>query len=116
MRSAAPSETPLFASAGALRNVFRIGLIFVTLLIGWSDVGAQVETSDPGIVSGTLARIKKTATVRLGHRDASIPFSYFDRSARPIGYSIDICKAIVEEIARTLDREDLKLEFVKVTS
>src|SRR5205823_5591433 len=71
---------------------------------------------DPGIVSGTLARIKKTGTVRLGYRDASIPFSYLDRSSRPIGYSIDICKAIIEEIARTLDREDLKMDFVGVTS
>ena len=116
MGSAARSETAFFASAGALRNAFRIGFIVIASLIGWSDVVAQVETEDPGVVSGTLARIKKTAAVRLGHRDASIPFSYFDRSARPIGYSIDICKAIVEEIARTLDREDLKVEFVKVTS
>jgi glutamate/aspartate transport system substrate-binding protein len=77
---------------------------------------AQVETSDPGVVSGTLARIKQTGTVRLGYRDASIPFSYLDRSGRPIGYSIDICNAIVEEIGRTLDREDLKVDFVKVTS
>jgi glutamate/aspartate transport system substrate-binding protein len=77
---------------------------------------AQVETDDPGIVSGTLARIKNTGTVRLGYRDASIPFSYLDGSGRPIGYSIDICNAIVREIGRTLDREDLKVDFVKVTS
>src|SRR4051812_3291194 len=36
--------------------------------------------------------------------------------ARPIGYSIDICKAIVEEVARTLDREELKVDFVEVTA
>jgi glutamate/aspartate transport system substrate-binding protein len=76
----------------------------------------QVETVDPGVVTGTLAQIKKTGTVRLGYRDASIPFSYLDRSGRPIGYSIDICNAIVEEIGRTLDRDDLKVAFVKVTS
>jgi glutamate/aspartate transport system substrate-binding protein len=77
---------------------------------------SQVETNDPGIVTGTLAQIKKTGAVRLGYRDASIPFSYTDRSGRPIGYSIDICNAIVEEIGRTLDRDDLKVAFVKVTS
>jgi ABC-type amino acid transport substrate-binding protein len=77
---------------------------------------AQVETVDPGIVTGTLALIKKTGTVRLGYRDASIPFSFVDRSGRPIGYSIDICNAIIEEIGRTLDRDDLKVAFVKVTS
>jgi glutamate/aspartate transport system substrate-binding protein len=77
---------------------------------------SQVETVDPSVVSGTLAQIKKTGTVRLGYRDASIPFSYVDRTGRPIGYSIDICNAIVEEIGRTLDRDDLKVAFVKVTS
>jgi glutamate/aspartate transport system substrate-binding protein len=77
---------------------------------------SQVETVAPGVVTGTLAQIKMTGTVRLGYRDASIPFSYVDRSGRPIGYSIDICNAIVEEIGRTLDRDDVKIAFVKVTS
>ena len=95
---------------------FRIGLILAAAFVGSPSSQAQVETNDPGIVSGTLARIKQTGTVRLGYRDASIPFSYLDRSGRPIGYSIDICNAIVEEIGRTLDREDLKVDFVKVTS
>ena len=94
----------------------RIGLIIAAAWFVCPSSQAQVETNDPGIVSGTLARIKMTGTVRLGYRDASIPFSYLDRSGRPIGYSIDICNAIVEEIGRTLDREDLKVDFVKVTS
>src|SRR5260370_20860377 len=97
-------------------SAFRIGICIAAASIGAATGHAQVETNDPGIVSGTLARIKTTGTVRLGYRDASIPFSYLDRSGRPIGYSIDICNAIVEEIGRLLDREDLKVDFVKVTS
>jgi glutamate/aspartate transport system substrate-binding protein len=77
---------------------------------------AQNETNDPAVLSGTLSRVKKTGSVRVGYRDASIPFSFLDRSGHPIGYSIDICNAIVEEIGRTLDREGLKIDFVKVTS
>ncbi|MBV9970648.1 MAG: amino acid ABC transporter substrate-binding protein [Xanthobacteraceae bacterium] len=77
---------------------------------------AQVEPTDPQTVSGTLARIKNTGVVRIGYRDASIPFSFLDRAGRPVGYSIDLCGAIVEEIGRTLDRDDLKVAFVKVTS
>ena len=77
---------------------------------------AQNGADDPGIVSGTLAGIRKSGTVRLGYREASIPFSYLDRAGHPVGYSIDICTAIVEEIGRTLDRDDLKVTFVKVTS
>jgi glutamate/aspartate transport system substrate-binding protein len=92
-----------------------LGLLLIVAL-GCDEISAQVESSDPHIVSGTLARIKKTGTVRIGYRDSSIPFSYLDRSGRPIGYSIDICSAIVDEIARTLDRDDLKIEYIKVTS
>lgn len=99
-----------------LREAFRIAVVIAAACVGSAAGHAQVETIDPGIVSGTLARIKTTGTVRLGYRDASIPFSYLDRSGRPIGYSIDICNAIVEEIGRLLDREDLKVDFVKVTS
>jgi glutamate/aspartate transport system substrate-binding protein len=106
-------EVKLRPRANALHVGFVVAMSFVCPS---SQAQAQVETNDPGIVSGTLARIKMTGTVRLGYRDASIPFSYLDRSGRPIGYSIDICNAIVEEIGRTLDREDLKVDFVKVTS
>jgi glutamate/aspartate transport system substrate-binding protein len=81
---------------------------------------AQVETDDPGVVSGTLARIKKTGTVRIGYREASVPFSFLDPFGRPVGYSIDICKAIVREIGRTLDIDEDAIEskaaYVKVTS
>src|SRR5262244_3508847 len=97
-------------------SAFRVVIVIAAASIGAATGHAQVETNDPGIVSGTLARIKKTGTVRLGYRDASIPFSYLDRSGRPIGYSIDICGAIVDEIARTLDRDDLKIDYIKVTS
>jgi len=75
-----------------------------------------VRAQDPDVVSGTLARVKQTGTVRLGYREASIPFSFLDRAGRPMGYSIDICNAIVEEIGRTVGRDDLKVDFVKVTS
>jgi len=104
------SPSPKFGAALQL----LLGLIVAASLAG--PAAAQVEPSDPGVVSGTLAQIKRTGTVRLGYRDASVPFSYLDRSGRPIGYSIDICNAVVEEIGRTLDREDLKVAFVKVTS
>ncbi|MBL6654340.1 MAG: amino acid ABC transporter substrate-binding protein, partial [Reyranella sp.] len=49
-------------------------------------------------LSPTLANIKRTRTVRLGYREASVPFSFLDQSSRPIGYSLELCEAIVEEI------------------
>jgi glutamate/aspartate transport system substrate-binding protein len=89
---------------------------FVALVATVALTCSPGRAQDPDVLSGTLARAKQTGTVRLGYREASIPFSFLDRAGRPIGYSIDICNAIVEEIERTVDRDDLKVEFVKVTS
>src|ERR1700751_3644793 len=57
-------------------------------------VGAWDETG----LSGTLAKISRTGVVTLGYREGLAPFSFLDRSGRPIGYSVDLCNAIAEEI------------------
>ena len=67
-------------------------------------------------LSPTLANIKKTHVVRLGYRESSPPFSFLDQSNRPIGYSLELCEAIVEEIGVEVDDANLKIEYVKVTS
>jgi glutamate/aspartate transport system substrate-binding protein len=64
----------------------------------------------------TLANIKRTHTVRLGYREASPPFSFLDQANRPIGYSLELCEAIVEEIGTEVDDANLKIDYVKVTS
>jgi glutamate/aspartate transport system substrate-binding protein len=35
----------------------------------------------------TLKKIKDTGTITIGHRDASIPFSYYDDQQKPVGYA-----------------------------
>jgi glutamate/aspartate transport system substrate-binding protein len=69
-----------------------------------------------GALSPTLANIKKSHTVRLGYRESSPPFSFLDHANRPIGYSLEICEAIVEEIGVEVDDPNLKIDYVKVTS
>jgi len=75
---------------------------------------ASAQTSAEGL-SPTLAAIKKTHVVRLGYRESSPPFSFMDPSNRPIGYSLELCEAIVEEIGIEVDDANLKIEYVKVT-
>jgi len=65
---------------------------------------------------GTLKKIKDTGVVKIGNRDASIPFSYLDDKQRPIGYGVDICLKIVDAIKAELKMPKLKVEFVPVTS
>ncbi len=67
-------------------------------------------------LSPTLANIKATHTVRLGYRESSPPFSFLDHSNRPIGYSLELCEAIVDEIGVEVDDANLKIDHVKVTS
>jgi glutamate/aspartate transport system substrate-binding protein len=67
-------------------------------------------------LSPTLANIKQTHVVRLGYRESSPPFSFLDQASRPIGYSLELCEAIVDEIGIEVDDANLKIEYVKVTS
>jgi glutamate/aspartate transport system substrate-binding protein len=68
-----------------------------------------------GGLSPALANIKATHTVRLGYREASPPFSFLDQANRPIGYSLELCQAIVEELGVEVDDTNLKIDYVLVT-
>jgi glutamate/aspartate transport system substrate-binding protein len=76
---------------------------------------ASAQTGDEGL-SPTLAGIKSRHTVHLGYRESSPPFSFLDQANRPIGYSLELCQAVVDEIGVAVDDPDLKIEYVKVTS
>ena len=67
-------------------------------------------------LSSTLAAIKGSHVVHLGYRESSPPFSFLDPSNRPIGYSLELCEAVVDEIGVEVDEPNLKIEYVKVTS
>src|SRR3954468_16570811 len=88
------------------------GLLLAASLLA---TGAVAQTASEGL-SPTLANIKKNGVVRLGYRESSPPFSFLDPSNRPIGYSLELCEAVVEEIGTEVDNANLKIEYVKVTS
>lgn len=76
---------------------------------------AFAQTGSEGL-SPTLSAIKQAHTVRLGYRESSPPFSFLDQAGRPIGYSLELCEAIVEEIGVEVDDPNLRIDYVKVTS
>src|SRR5688572_32212652 len=65
---------------------------------------------------GTIDKIKKTGAITIGHRDASIPFSYYDDKQQVVGYSMDICARIVEDVKKELKMPNLKVNYQLVTS
>src|ERR1700726_1098451 len=94
------------------RTIRAAGLLLAASLL---TTAAAAQTGGEGL-SPTLAAIKQAHVVRLGYRESSPPFSFLDQANRPIGYSLELCEAIVDEIGVEVDDSDLKIEYVKVTS
>ena len=68
-------------------------------------------------LTGTLKKIKQSGSITLGHRDASIPFSYFgDNPQQPVGYSHDLQLKVVEALKQELNLPELKVRYNLVTS
>jgi glutamate/aspartate transport system substrate-binding protein len=95
------------------RSPLAGGLLLAACLLA---TAAAAQTGGEEGLSPTLANIKNTHVVRLGYRESSPPFSFLDQANRPIGYSLELCEAIVAEIAVEVDDPNLRIEYVKVTS
>ena len=64
----------------------------------------------------TLERIKQTGTVKIGFRENEPPMSFLNKEKKPVGYSIDLCTRIVNEVKNTLQKPDIAIEFVPVSA
>jgi glutamate/aspartate transport system substrate-binding protein len=95
------------------RSIRAGGLLLAALLLA---TAAAAQTGGNEGLSPTLSNIKNTHVVRLGYRESSPPFSFLDQANRPIGYSLELCEAIVDEIGVEVDDSSLRIEYVKVTS
>ena len=64
----------------------------------------------------TLDKVKQAGTITLAYRESSIPFSYLDDKAQPVGFGHEICLKIVDEVKKATGRADLKVQLQAVTS
>jgi glutamate/aspartate transport system substrate-binding protein len=92
----------------------RIFFSAASLLVLAASANGQ-EAANVGALSGTLKKIKDSGTIALGYRESSLPFSYLNRRQQPIGYSIDLCREIVEDVSAELDGMEIKITFTPVT-
>jgi glutamate/aspartate transport system substrate-binding protein len=67
-------------------------------------------------LSGTLAKVHDAGEITLGYRADSFPFSYLDVANNPVGYSLDLCVAVVIAAARTIDLPSVRTTFTRVTA
>jgi glutamate/aspartate transport system substrate-binding protein len=77
----------------------------------------QSEDNTPAVLSGTLEKIRNSGVVTIGYREASFPFSYVRKgSPLPLGYSIDLCLGIVDEVVRELNGNPTRVAYQAVTA
>jgi glutamate/aspartate transport system substrate-binding protein len=75
------------------------------------------EENRPAVLSGTLKKVRDSGAITIGYREASFPFSFVRPGApRPLGYSIELCLGIVEEIVRVLHGEAIRVAYAPVTA
>jgi len=84
-------------------------LTLAALVSGHAAAGAEE-------LSGTLAKVKELGYITIGHREASVPFSYLDDKQQPIGFAMDICAKIVDAVKRELKMDKLEVRYQLVTS
>ena len=88
-----------------------IGKVAVALAV--FGVGFAVSAQD---LTGTLKKIKDSGSITIGHRDASIPFSYYDDQQKPVGYAVELCMRIVDAVKKELKMPNLTVNYQLVTS
>jgi glutamate/aspartate transport system substrate-binding protein len=92
-----------------MRNAIALTAM-ACLLIGAS---APARTQD---LEGTLRKVKETGTFTIGHRESSLPLSYLGEDLQPVGFSIELCKHVVDAVKAKLGTPGLTIKYNPVTS
>jgi glutamate/aspartate transport system substrate-binding protein len=92
------------------KHVGLMGAVSAVLIFGLSAMDAAHAESP------TLAKIKSSGSITIGYREASIPFSYLGADQKPVGFSLDLCKSIVERVAKDLGLPNLVVKYTPVNS
>lgn len=88
----------------ALRRVACAALACAALACA-AAVQAQSPAPSGDQLTGTLKKARDSGSVTLGYREASLPFSYLDARGEPVGYSIELCKEVVDAMSEELGKE-----------
>ena len=77
---------------------------------------ASLSIAGSAAAETTLDQIKSSKTIRMGYRDASIPFSFVGDDKQPRGFTVDLCKIVAADLAKQLNLEKLDVQWVPVTA
>src|SRR5262249_13889674 len=74
-----------------MRHSIGVGMAATVFLGGPAPAATQH-------LGGTLKKVRESGVISIGHRDSSIPLSYLDDKLQPVGFSIELCKHVVEAV------------------
>ena len=90
------------------------------LVLGVSAGLAHAEDAKPAADAAqqqsTLDKIANNGVIVVGHRESSVPFSYYDNQQKVVGYSQDYSNAIVDAIKKKLNNPKLDVKLIPITS
>jgi ABC-type amino acid transport substrate-binding protein len=101
-----------------LASAFGCAALLLVLVLGVAaPAAAQSDPmpSTPAALTGTLAKVRDSGTVVVGYRESSVPFSYLSARNEPIGYSIELCKSLVDAMGEAVHKT-LATKWVPVTA
>ena len=89
--------------------MFRTTTLALALLLAAGSVHAQG-------LDGRLKKIAATKTITIAYRADATPFSFMDDKKLVGGFSIDLCKRVVNSIERQLNLQGLQIRWLPVTT
>jgi ABC-type amino acid transport substrate-binding protein len=87
--------------------MLRVIVALVVSVVGISCACAQSDSR--------MKRIADSKVIKIAYRGDATPYSFVDDKTAPAGYSIDLCKAVVDSMGRQLGTP-LKIEWIQVTT
>jgi glutamate/aspartate transport system substrate-binding protein len=106
------SETILYRAMGnafTAKNALWVVTGFCLVALGFN-----VRAADD--LTGTLKKIKDAGSISIGHRESSIPFSYYDEQNQVVGYSQDLVALVIDAVKQKLSLPNLQVRLIPVTS
>jgi ABC-type amino acid transport substrate-binding protein len=89
------------------------------LALAWCAVAPCLSLVQPAaaqVAQPTLEKIRAANILAVGYRETSVPFSYVTGDNKVIGFSQDICDKVIDAVKAKLNRPNLEVRFIPVTS
>ncbi|WP_085246781.1 glutamate/aspartate ABC transporter substrate-binding protein [Gilliamella mensalis] len=86
------------------------------LVLSFAMLGLVSGIAFADELTGTLAKIKENGVIVVGHRESSVPFSYYGNNQKVVGYSQDYSDLIIDAVRKELNLPNLQIKYLPLTS